>query len=151
MALITPDNQSLEVVQKKAVTRWIPEPTQTQNTGVGWLELVIGGAIGGLGGYALGKKHGYHNGYNQAKAEDNQLIVQYQAQIQKLRREHAFLSAENSRLTQENKILKSLLKQQPSTPQAEAILEALERVEFRLIQALPPIFEDGGDHNTEIN
>lgn len=151
MIKVIPDNQIPEVVQEKAVARYIPEPTQTESTGAGLLGFVVGSTICGLGGYALGKKHGYTDGYDQAKAEDGQLIAQYQPQIQKLRREHAFLSAENSRLIQENEILKNLLKQQPSTPQIEAVLETLGRVEFRLIQALPPIFEDGGDHDTEQN
>lgn len=111
----------------------------------------------GLGGYALGKHHGRNEGYDQAKVEDNNLIAECQVQIQNMRRNSVHLQAENTKLLQdigslrkENQILKDVLKKQPSTPQDEAILEKLEQVEFRLIQALPPIFEDG-DHNTEQN
>ena len=154
--VVASDGQIWEVVQKPTETRWIPKPTQ--GTGAGLLGLAVGGAICGLGGYALGKRHGYNNGYDHATAEYTQLIAQFQTQIQNMRRDSAHLQAENNRLLQENgslrkenDILKGLLRQQPTTPQAEAILKTIERVEFRLIQTLPPLFEDGGDHNAETN
>jgi len=154
--VVASDGQIWEAVGRQPVTRSIPEPTK--NTGGGLLWLTAGGVIGGFGGYALGKKHGSNDGYNLAKAEDDQLIAQYQAQLQNMRRNNAHFQAENNRLLQENgslckenDILKGLLRQQPTTPEAEAILKTLGRVEFQLTQFLPPIFEDGEDHQTQSN
>lgn len=147
--VVASDGQICEVLQKSIETRWNPEPTK--NHGPGLLELIIGGAIVGLGGYALGKKHGYNDGYNQAKAEDNQLLFQYQAQIQNMRRDSAYFQAEINRLLQENQILKDLLRQEPATPQVEAILKKLGRIELCVTQFLPPLFEDGEDHETQQN
>lgn len=127
-------------------------PNETAGAGL------LGLAIGGLGGYALGKKHGYNDGYNQAIAQDAQLIGQYQSQLQNLSCDNTQLRGENNRLLQENislrmenELLKGLLRQRPATPEAEAILKTLERVEFRLTQVLPPIFEDGEDHDSRRN
>jgi len=102
--------------------------------------ILLGLGIG-IGGYAIGKNHGYDDGYDQAKTEDAQLIAQYQAQLQNMRRDGVQLQAENNRLLQENSslckendILKGLLRQQPTTPESEAILNTLGRVEFRLTE-----------------
>jgi len=123
------------------------------------LETIVVSLATGLGGYALGKAHGCNKGYNQAKTEDAQLIEQYEAQSQAARHDVAYLRAENSRLQQEkgslhkeNEILKGLLRQQPTTPQAEAILKALGRVEFRLTELLPPEFDPGDNgQNPKLN
>lgn len=154
--VVASDGQTWEIVQRQPVTRWIPEPTQ--NTGGGLLGLTVGGVIGGLGGYALGKKHGSNDGYNLAKAEDDQLIAQYEAQLQNMRREIAYLHGENNRLSQENgslhtenNVLKGLIRTQSSNPSVEAILKTLGRVEFRLTQFLPPLFDNGEDHETNVN
>jgi len=154
--VVASDGQICEVVQKPIEIRWNSEPAK--NPSAGLLGLTIGGIIGGLGGYALGKKHGYNDGYNQAKADDNQLLAQYQTQMQNIRRDSAYLQAENNRLSQENgslhkenQILKDLLLQQPSTPQVEAILKTLGRIELHVTQFLPPLFEDGEDHETQQN
>lgn len=136
----------------------VPPSTPAPSSG-GIIALVAGaGIVGGLIGHSAGSNSGFAKGYNQRAAEDAQLIAQYETQIQDMRRDIAYAQMEDNRLLQdngslrkENEILKGLLRQQPTTPQAEAILKILERVEFRLTQTLPPLFEDGGDHNTEMN
>ena len=68
-----------------------------------------------------------------------------------LQDENTRLSQENGSLRKENDIVEGLLRQQPTTPQAEAILKALGRVELRLTQTLPSAFENGEDHDTTMN
>jgi regulator of replication initiation timing len=139
-------------IRTAEVVQW--ERNEPKGNPVGSILL---SAATGLGGYAIGKNQGYNNGYNdgydQAKAEDDQLIAHYQTQLQKMSRdknhlhtENNGLSQENGSLRKENEILRGLLRQQPTTPEAEAILKTLGRVELRLSQFLPPIYENGEDH-----
>ena len=48
-------------------------------------------------------------------------------------------------------MLKALLKEQPTTPQAKAILKSLDKVQLRLTELLPTIYDDGQDHQTRLN
>lgn len=112
---------------------------------------LLGLTVSGIGSYALGKYHGNKDGYNKAKNEDNKLVRWYQVQYQNIVRENAELHGQKDRLIQENEILKSLLSQQPNTPQSEAILKSLKRVELRLTEALPSVLNDGEDHQTQMN
>ena len=121
------------------------------DTGLG----LLGIALSGIGSYAFGKSNGYKDGhkdgYNLARYQDSKIVRQYQSQCQSVQCENAELIGQKNRLLQENEILRGLLSQQPTTPQSEAILKSLQRVELRLTEALPSILDDGESHNTMSN
>lgn len=110
-------------------------------------EVVIAGLlILGVGYivYQAGRNKGNNEGYERAQ-------IQYSQWTRKVTADSVALQTENVRLSQENGIVKNLLRQQPTTPEAETILKAVGRVELQLTQFLPPAFEDGEDHDTAIN
>lgn len=92
-----------------------------------------------------------HLGYQQAKAEDAAVIRQQQLENARLQADNSQLIADKGRLETEVKVLKALLKEQPTTPQAEAILKSLDKVQLRLTELLPSIYDDGQDHQTRLN
>lgn len=120
---------------------------------------ILFSCVTGLGGYAFGRQHGYNDGhsngydlgYQQAKAEDAAVIRQQQLENARLQADNSQLIADKGRLETEVKVLKALLKEQPTTPQAEAILKSLDKVQLRLTELLPPIYDDGQDHQTRLN
>jgi hypothetical protein len=113
-----------------------------------WVLLAIG--VGYIV-YMFGKGRGYNNGYDQAQSEAQQWIHRVTVESASLQSDNARLSQENGSLRKENDIVKNLLRQQPPTPQAEAILKSLQRVELRLVEALPSVLDDGEDHQTQLN
>jgi hypothetical protein len=117
-------------------------------------ELIFGGLIVlGVGWvvYQIGKDNGCKKGYRQAKTEDQQWIQSVSGDNIALQSENAKLAQENGSLCKENEIVTNLLQQQPTTPQAEAILKSLQRVELRLTEALPSALDDGEDHDFLMN
>ena len=101
--------------------------------------------------YQLGKNKGNNEGYKRAQVQHSQWIDKVTADSAALQAENARLSQENGSLRKENDIVKNLLRQQPTTPEAEAILKAVGRVELQLTQILPSAFEDGENHDTALN
>jgi hypothetical protein len=101
--------------------------------------------------YSICDNRSYKKGYQQAKADDSRWIQKASADSMTLRAENTRLAQENGSLCKENDIVKNLLRQQPTTPQAEAILKSLQRVELRLVEALPSILDDGENHDVSLN
>lgn len=101
--------------------------------------------------YESGRSKGNKQGYERAQARDSQWIQKVTADSTALQAENARLSQEIGSVRKENNILKNLLRQQPTTPQAEAILKAVGRVELRLDQFLPATYEDGENHSNALN
>ena len=128
------------------------EGINLENPGVSGLPGMALAVVSGGLGYGVGKDHGYKEGYQegypdgylQARREDQHLIGQLQTQINNLR-------GQLSQSQVENRVLRELIRQQPTTPQAEAILKALQRVEFRLDGFLPNILDNGGGENPLLN
>jgi hypothetical protein len=114
----------------------------------GWILL---GLFAGFVAYIFGENRGRKAGYKQAQAEDQQWVRKVSQESAYLRSENAKLSQENGSLRKESEIVKNLLRQQPTTPEAEAILKAVGRVELQLTQFLPSAFEDGENHDGQIN
>jgi hypothetical protein len=114
----------------------------------GWIAL---GLLGGLVAFVIGENRGRKAGYKRAKAEDQQWVREVSEESVFLHSENARLSQENGSFRKENEIVKNLLRQQPTTPEAEAILKAVGRVELQLTQILPSAIDDGEDHNTSLN
>ena len=113
-------------------------------------EVILLSFLTGLAGGLIGQQQGRKEGYNQARAETQRWVHLVSAENAAVRNENVRISQENGSLRKENEVLKSLLRQQPTTPQAEAILNKLGKVEFRLTQLLPPAFESS-DHDTSMN
>jgi len=114
----------------------------------GWVFL---GILGCVVVYAIGNNRGRKAGYQQAKTEDRQWVQQVSEESISLHSENARLSQENGSLRKENEIVENLLRQQPTTPEAQAILKAVGRVELQLTQILPSALEDGEDHDPSVN
>jgi flagellar biosynthesis/type III secretory pathway protein FliH len=128
------------------------------------LGTLLFGAATGIGGYALGKKHGHDDGwregYNQAKIEDSSAIQQLHQNLQQassalynMRQERDQHLQEMQRLRSANEVLMAIVREHhPTSAQTEAISKALQRVEFQLTGLLPPQFEAGGDgQNPKLN
>jgi hypothetical protein len=116
---------------------------------------IAGVVLLGLGvcyiAYQSGRSRGNKEGYERAQVQQGQWVCEVTTQSVALQARNVQLSQENGSLHKENDIVKNLLRQQPSTPEAEAILKAVGRVELRLDQFLPPAFEDGEDHSNSLN
>ena len=101
--------------------------------------------------YEVGRNKGNNEGYERTQIQYGQWVRKVTADNVALQAGNARLSQKNGSLCKENDIVKNLLRQQPTTPEAEAILKAVGRVELQLTQFLPPAFEDGEDHETQQN
>jgi len=129
---------------------------KVSQSGLGFVEtLFLVGSTGFLG-YSVGKEHGRNEGrkegYNQAKAEDSIAIQQLHRDLQQangalssMRQEREQQLQEMQRLRSENEVLKALVAERPASAQTEAILKALQRVELRLTEILPPEFDAGNN------
>ncbi len=113
--------------------------------------LILLSVCTGIVAYAIGENRGRSVGYRQAKAEDRQWVRQVSQKSIYIHNENTKLSQENGSLRKENDIVKNLLRQQPTTPEAEAILKAVGRVELQLTQCLPSALDDGEYHDTNLN
>jgi hypothetical protein len=114
------------------------------------LVVLLGLSVGYIS-YEIGKNQGNSQGYKRAVNNYTQWAQTKSTENDYLRSENARLSQENGSLHRENEIVETLLRQQPTTPQAEAILKARGRVELRLAQTLLSAFENGEEHDTNVN
>jgi len=119
------------------------DPPVSESASVG--PTIAASAITGLFAYGLGKQHGRNEGYQQAKAEDTQVIEGLQQALAQAQVQRAFDSEKIGRLETQKNMLVELLQQQSPTPEIQAILKAVQRVSLQLAGFLPPMFENGQD------
>jgi hypothetical protein len=113
--------------------------------------VIVVGVVAGFVGYAIGDSVAYKRGYGNAQTVSHQLIRKAYIENTYLHNENAKISHEKGSLRKEVEILTNIVRQQPTTPEAETILKALGRVQFQLTQLLPSALEDGEGHDSLLN